>query len=261
MRRGASDRYEQLDRVSIHAPWEGCDEDITIPQIRALGFQFTHPGKGATSTYQRGRCPACCFNSRTLGRVRPTRPRSPPDLDRFQFTHPGKGATLTSGQTLFFFRSFNSRTLGRVRLKITPLALFSISVSIHAPWEGCDERLKVFASLATCFNSRTLGRVRLFVLVEVADARPVSIHAPWEGCDYTQLFKAGVLAGFQFTHPGKGATHGMHIDNLINEVSIHAPWEGCDALGRSPRPCGAGFNSRTLGRVRRMMRAPGRVRS
>ena len=55
------------------------------------------------------------FNSRTLGRVRRV-----PSLDifgiiKFQFTHPGKGATPVV------------------------IALHtSSSVSIHAPWEGCD---------------------------------------------------------------------------------------------------------------------------
>ena len=35
-------------RVSIHAPWEGCDTDIFIPDALDYEFQFTHPGKGAT---------------------------------------------------------------------------------------------------------------------------------------------------------------------------------------------------------------------
>ena len=35
--------------VSIHAPWEGCDSS-TVKSISSLReFQFTHPGKGATS--------------------------------------------------------------------------------------------------------------------------------------------------------------------------------------------------------------------
>ena len=112
------------------------------------GFQFTHPGKGATCTYLRhspidtsfnsrtlGRvrlfelvvivislvsihapwegCDCVCvcgFNSRTLGRVRPSCTNR-----KFQFTHPGKGATRSSGCCSCY-----------------------PSVSIHAPWEGCD---------------------------------------------------------------------------------------------------------------------------
>ena len=79
---------------------------------------------------------------------------------------------------------------------------------------------------------------------------------------------------FQFTHPGKGATVVSHEGGDVVDVSIHAPWEGCDAILRiieheewyvsihAPwEGCDLevithigediGFNSRTLGRVRR----------
>ena len=35
-------------RVSIHAPWEGCDLVSNLHQTSETTFQFTHPGKGAT---------------------------------------------------------------------------------------------------------------------------------------------------------------------------------------------------------------------
>ena len=35
--------------VSIHAPWEGCDLRIDFQIDVNKAFQFTHPGKGATS--------------------------------------------------------------------------------------------------------------------------------------------------------------------------------------------------------------------
>ena len=146
-------------QVSIHAPWEGCDSQGCRPSAlpprfnsRTLGrvrlrrsvayahprsFQFTHPGKGATkdgrATHRGGRVsihapwegcdsPATprrsrrsCFNSRTLGRVRHIQFHSAKSEQKFQFTHPGKGATIHISE-------FD----------------FSHSVSIHAPWEGCD---------------------------------------------------------------------------------------------------------------------------
>ena len=57
---------------------------------------------------------------------------------------------------------------------------------------------------------------------------------------------------FQFTHPGKGATacRGYLYNN--KRVSIHAPWEGCDSAQPSSPPHLESFNSRTLGRVRRL---------
>ena len=34
--------------VSIHAPREGCDDRPDRPKDGQVGFQFTHPGRGAT---------------------------------------------------------------------------------------------------------------------------------------------------------------------------------------------------------------------
>ena len=34
--------------VSIHAPREGCDGEVTFTSVFASKFQFTHPGRGAT---------------------------------------------------------------------------------------------------------------------------------------------------------------------------------------------------------------------
>ena len=56
--------------VSIHAPWEGCDRNPFSPFFAPLLFQFTHPGKGATSPSTLALLMMRSFNSRTLGRVR-----------------------------------------------------------------------------------------------------------------------------------------------------------------------------------------------
>ena len=104
-----------LLRVSIHAPWEGCD--FIVPPFSILDTRF---------------------NSRTLGRVRPTSCLSLSWVIMFQFTHPGKGATLRSSSSPTGRTSFNSRTLGRVRLSWSITKHNGASVSIHAPWEGCD---------------------------------------------------------------------------------------------------------------------------
>ena len=105
-------------------------------------FQFTHPGKGATDKH--------------LGDTEVT--------SEFQFTHPGKGATVTPTIIISLRKSFNSRTLGRVRqggdslgvlggrVQFTPPGMGATDrpvgvrtlpqVSIHAPWEGCDQRMR-----------------------------------------------------------------------------------------------------------------------
>ena len=124
--------------VSIHAPWEGCDSSLLTSAKSVLKFQFTHPGKGATSTKTGGWSPKRRFNSRTLGRVRRSASISDRILFLFQFTHPGKGATQALAPRRVRRGGFNSRTLGRVRLFWSPAHRGVATVSIHAPWEGCD---------------------------------------------------------------------------------------------------------------------------
>ena len=80
--------------VSIHAPWEGCDWPVVRLLLLLIRFQFTHPGKGATTSSARSSRHQISFNSRTLGRVRPEVSSAEKERILFQFTHPGKGATL-----------------------------------------------------------------------------------------------------------------------------------------------------------------------
>ena len=123
-------------------------------------FQFTHPGKGATSLHY---CPnggQVRFNSRTLGRVRQLGRRLILVRVLFQFTHPGKGATSQVAQRCWEFE-----------------------FQFTHPGKGATQPDLSTSPSLTCFNSRTLGRVRL--------------HRGY--C----LFPS---SEFQFTHPGKGAT-------------------------------------------------------
>ena len=78
-------------------------------------FQFTHPGRGATSSQWIACDTSLGFNSRTPGGVRLTKRASDSPLRMFQFTHPGRGATMYN---------------------ISPKDEYK--VSIHAPREGCD---------------------------------------------------------------------------------------------------------------------------
>ena len=91
--------------VSIHAPWEGCDLSVVNMALLETGF-----------------------NSRTLGRVRPTSYIGSLIQAKFQFTHPGKGATDPA---------------------YMPQGLSD--VSIHAPWEGCDRLCSLSFLVALVF--------------------------------------------------------------------------------------------------------------
>ena len=146
----------------------------------------------------------------------------------FQFTHPGKGATEGQWYRPEDLFRFNSRTLGRVRLYAAPAPRLVVRVSIHAPWEGCDNAVSSSASMHPSFNSRTLGRVRRLTLRETIIWVKFQFTHPGKGATYLVRYLT-TFPWFQFTHPGKGAT---------SPRSPRSPWTPC-------------FNSRTLGRVRR----------
>ena len=228
--RGATSLWiepEQQGQVSIHAPREGCDKEREdLPNLlqgfnsrtpggvrrylidnakEVTGFQFTHPGRGATSicsvelerhqvsihapregcdrAHRRSGLSPHGFNSRTPGGVRLERYTPENYSEEFQFTHPGRGATRTTQVQPTHRRvSIHAPREGCDRDEIPEYILQF--VSIHAPREGCDD-----LKLAPCELSRL-----------------VSIHAPREGCDFTSAADTTGKAMFQFTHPGRGAT-------------------------------------------------------
>ena len=282
-------------------------------------FQFTHPGKGATSFAGESPPYPQSFNSRTLGRVRPDVLKAVVPATKVSIHAPWEGCDMVRSSTTTLSMSFNSRTLGRVRqtpcnhLCKRPLFQFThpgkgatlvglcgtidAYVSIHAPWEGCDNldtdyyaaivEVSIHAPWEGCDNTQDKSFLNM----------DVSIHAPWEGCDGQTFSLVAALNEFQFTHPGKGATHlaeeiakdeakfqfthpgkgatgssrtpqvmltsfnsrtlGRVRPFIFNRagvylpVSIHAPWEGCDVKISLQSSSTSSFNSRTLGRVRR----------
>ena len=149
--------------------------------------------------------------------------------EKFQFTHPGKGAT-----------------------RIYVYTGAGYTVSIHAPWEGCDDISPKATRMELCFNSRTLGRVRHRIKGDLCKPIEVSIHAPWEGCDTHLPFSSFSSARFnsrtlgrvrrrltfyashghqfQFTHPGKGATgYTEGIVELASQFQFTHPGKGATA--------------------------------
>ena len=105
--------------------------------ISIIGFQFTHPGRGATISE---------VVTTALTEVSIHAPREGCDLVvatrlilrvQFQFTHPGRGATrallVSLGDFVFQFTHPGRGATWRVAQTISQLG-----VSIHAPREGCD---------------------------------------------------------------------------------------------------------------------------
>ena len=214
-------------RVSIHAPWEGCDRSPPLRPPGASRFQFTHPGKGATRSAPYKSCYHYGFNSRTLGRVRHLVLLVHIKPQMFQFTHPGKGATRNVGK-----------------------GQEDQWVSIHAPWEGCDYDFAGGVPKKVRFNSRTLGRVRPIEIVYIIVLRLCFNSRTLGRVRLMIAQRLHTFATFQFTHPGKGAT-GSSRTLRGTQTSFNSRTLGRVRLEHSSLSgyifC---FNSRTLGRVR-----------
>ena len=150
------------NNVSIHAPWEGCDRRREQLFRICLDVSIHAPWEGCDTN--RG--------ERTY------------QTYRFQFTHPGKGATAKFTGMNTGINSFNSRTLGRVRLRERTTPSAGDTVSIHAPWEGCD-------------NDGYLTHIGRYTF---------QFTHPGKGATITAFRLSKRVYKFQFTHPGKGAT-------------------------------------------------------
>ena len=126
-------------------------------------FQFTHPGRGATSNARTNDRQWQSFNSRTPGGVRLPFAEADVILDDVSIHAPREGCDT----------------------EVCKRRAIVIAVSIHAPREGCD--LNACTHLHRSyrrFNSRTPGGVRLRINSLISTRAKVSIHAPREGCDW-----------------------------------------------------------------------------
>ena len=161
-------------------------------------FQFTHPGKGATVLPIRHAHPHG-FNSRTLGRVRPTTRFLTSSPTLFQFTHPGKGATKFPTLNGTTNQSFNSRTLGRVRL--------------HASCTTSRQR---------GFNSRTLGRVRPEPLIKNSPSLMFQFTHPGKGATIPIISPRTTTASFNSRTLGRVRQCGakLRIIGRINKRNL-----------------------------------------
>ena len=239
-----------LSDVSIHAPREGCDDRLGMVFVIALPFQFTHPGRGATSVGSRRITPYSGFNSRTPGGVR-RHPRSalwlPPDVS---IHAPREGCDVNT------WAEVNA----------------VLQVSIHAPREGCDQDRMGKYQATRPFQFTHPGRGATSRLQTSSTNPTVSIHAPREGCDSSMMFQEQIKT-VSIHAPREGCDCFKSKMLSLISVSIHAPREGCDIwegdnrfilLGVSihaPREgCDRGANQRTLLDDSFNSRTPGGVR-
>ena len=147
--------------VSIHAPWEGCDATTQPTKPPAQLFQFTHPGKGATAVRTadaRGQAVSIHAPWEGCDSIGERGAASP--IVSIHAPWEGCDAMMLGSERLVLKFQFTHPGKGAtIRITFSP---HTLSVSIHAPWEGCDLSDMISVISPTCFNSRTLGRVRPF---------------------------------------------------------------------------------------------------
>ena len=152
-------------QVSIHAPREGCDTQLTRSSWFARRFNSRTP-RGV----RRYDTVICCVGV------------------MFQFTHPARGATRCKRTKGFPWHvSIHAPREGCDCMEGADQG--ARQVSIHAPREGCDWCQIHLRALLKSFNSRTPRGVRLFRRGIKRKLVTVSIHAPREGCDGGVTFK------------------------------------------------------------------------
>ena len=157
VRRFGRAHYVSADSFNSRTPG-GVRQAPEFGRRRRRKFQFTHPGRGATTRSRLHWRILTSFNSRTPGGVRPEHTDSRSLGEMFQFTHPGRGAT----------RTFSFTDLIRL-------------VSIHAPREGCDLLRCENPAVEVSFNSRTPGGVRPFSLMRFPPMKRFQFTHPGRG--------------------------------------------------------------------------------
>ena len=178
-----SSEVSQADKVSIHAPREGCDACFPRRFLKRTRFQFTHPGRGATNKFLNDTEDIKSFNSRTPGGVRLTstahsvrvpirfNSRTPggvrlglnkpnTDLKKFQFTHPGRGATQDTPKTSRTNNTFQFTHPGRGATTFRGAKQPYSEFQFTHPGRGATSRSRSPACDVSRFNSRTPGGVR-----------------------------------------------------------------------------------------------------
>ena len=130
--------------VSIHAPREGCDLNLTtIGAVKAVSIHAPREGCDLSpmclTTLRR------CFNSRTPGGVRLIYANILMLNYMFQFTHPGRGATDDGSGGNQPHHSFNSRTPGGVRQEQIDRLLGIIEFQFTHPGRGATTWYRNFS--------------------------------------------------------------------------------------------------------------------
>ena len=177
-----------LNTISIHAPREGCDPVFANIGEQPILFQSTHPARGATRT------PLSVSNSPMH-----FNPRTP------------RGVRQGSREYWLWLRNFNPRTPRGVRLKRMRRTMTMRRFQSTHPARGATDKYSSAYPHLLRFQS-------------THPARGATIKGG-------NIFLCHRL--FQSTHPARGATGEAYrpVGHIHRCISIHAPREGCDWAG------------------------------
>ena len=236
--------------ISIHAPLAGCDRLRKTRNATRTRFQSTHPLRGATSVSLYLSDQHTVFQSThplrgaTGGQSHPVVPFHPISIHAPLAGCDSAISAMPSASPNFNPHTpcgvrpdyldkraaaydFNPRTPCGVRRRADQPPPLRRHISIHAPLAGCDaeghdygaeQLISIHAPLAGCDCD---GKGAAWT-----DA--ISIHAPLAGCDASAETLCHIPRPFQSTHPLRGATKAVALEDAPIDISIHAPLAGCD---------------------------------
>ena len=195
-----------VDRISIHAPLAGCDQQHYVGYITHRAFQSTHPLRGATCISICGAMPHSISIHAPLAGCDQLVPSS-----RHAVTH------------------FNPRTPCGVRHGGIARVRAPGAISIHAPLAGCDTSTCKRWRSNLHFNPRTPCGVRLRAMRRAADGK--SHFNPRTPCGVRLLCAPSVYARVYFNPRTPCGVRLDHVEILpaAVDISIHAPLAGCDS--------------------------------
>ena len=174
-------------------------------------------------------------------------------IHQFQSTHPARGATERGRGKTWEHPYFNPRTPRGVRPRASSMSPVRLTISIHAPREGCDSHIiQTTSGVFGDFNPRTPRGVRPGPPPGRTGGGDFNPRTP-RGVRPTTSCPRKTARRFQSTHPARGATtQYSRLYPFSPRISIHAPREGCDVWRpHRPFPCTCYFNPRTPRGVRR----------
>ena len=141
-----SSEVSTADKVSIHAPREGCDAGRIFWSSSSFKVSIHAPREGCDQYQTTQRVRHLCFNSRTPGGVRPSASARFFCTWEVSIHAPREGCDLCQIVEVIIAPGFNSRTPGGVRHVVRPKLLISLRFQFTHPGRGATDYILVMST-------------------------------------------------------------------------------------------------------------------